>query len=237
VPKLLLTSYKFYDAIVGRVSADLAEWLHDHEKKWKTQVRWDLPDDDASRAEELVSVLSSLAADPKTTGKRGKAIDRLISEIRDVYPEPAPAAAAEPELGEVIEEILSGKRDAGILSGDGVDPVALDPESQALLDASIENLQAAGIGVDSIEIQAEDGTTILKAEVPSTAGDQAASQEPVEAPQAPEEVAQDSKVEPAEKVAQKAPQAAPEPVAPAAPPPQKRAGYLLAELFNSLNGG
>jgi len=218
--KLLLTSYKFYDAIMEQVSADLADWLHDHEKRWKTQVRWDLPDDDGFRAEELVGALSALAEAAETTAKRGKAIDRLVGEIRAVYPA-TEAPATEPDLGEQIEAILGGTDD-----------------DQAVLQDMLAQAPA-GAPTEIVESALRDLVTEGQIQVvQTTADDQVASQEPVEAHQDPEEVVEAPEVKPVEKAPQKAPQAVelskPEPVAPAAPPVQKRAAYLLADLFRNL---
>lgn len=112
--KLLLTSYKLHDSIHEAASPGLSAWLEANAKKWKVQVKWDLPAGDTEKLTELVGTLRNMLA-VGLTPKREKAVERLIAQIEGTEeatpvkpktkprPKPAPAAVEVPAAAKAPE--------------------------------------------------------------------------------------------------------------------------------------
>lgn len=115
--KLLLTSYKLHDSIHEAASPGLSAWLEANAKKWKVQVKWDLPAGDTEKLTELVGTLRNMLA-VGLTPKREKAVERLIAQIEGTEeaapvkpkakprPKPAPVPAAAKSPAEVPQAFL-----------------------------------------------------------------------------------------------------------------------------------
>jgi len=119
--KLLLTSYKLYNAIHDAASEELSAWLDAYAKKWKVQVRWNLPDGDTEELAALAGVLRGLI-DEGPTPKRRKAIQRLLDQVEGKAeatpkPKPKPKPVPRPEADPVT------------LPEAGIEPAAQAPEA------------------------------------------------------------------------------------------------------------
>jgi hypothetical protein len=235
MPNLLLTSYKIHDAIHKSASPELSAWLDAHARKWKVQVKWNLPDGDTARLTELAAAFRALL--PETKGKRTKAVERLLNEVEAVLGEPVTAV---PTAAEVVAELAEPEPEPALPHETIAEPEPepepepgpepgpepeLDDEPEPELDDEPEDEPETG------EVEPDEAT-----------------REPEE-PKAGPETAQETHTEPVSVtnpalVAQiTCPTAPPamrrlEPEArPDLPPPEKRAKVMLGDLFRRISAG
>ena len=219
--KLLLTSYKLHDAIHEAVGPALSAWLDANAKKWRVQVRWDLPDTDTEQLAGLAAALQNML-NTVLPPRRALAVQRLIAQIEGtaepvaktkpkkvVKPRPEPEPEPEPEP---VEAALRPRPNLGTKA----DPISLPDLVTGF----------AKVGVPAIQ----GGPVAPVAQAP-------------EAPQAPQEPTQATEPALAAQItcsdvaATAAPARLLPEARPAIPPPELRATTLLGALFGRIQRG
>lgn len=213
----LTTTKGIYNVLKDHAPADIWEWAEAHIKHWKVQVRWTFDMDEApARALcYFAGLISSAATISTLTSKRRAALTNLYNQIRI-------EAALGDEMLPLIEAFKCRVCEGGHL------PPLVDPDD---VSADLSDADFFGLDEEPSAAECAKAQDIMQGEL-------VASLEALEAPQEPPATPKVKAV--ADKLAalQAAPEAPSKPVRAAfeVPPAERRAHYLLAELFRSMEG-
>ena len=233
----LTTTTGIYEVLKNLAPADLWTWAELHVKHWKTQARWTFDMDEApvSRLCYFAALISAAAADGALTSKRRAALSNLYNQVRL---EAALGDELLPQIEAFKQQICGRGEPPERVSADlwqdfNLPPLPSKEEHEAALLQKLDRMGDEAVGA------------ILAAFAPIVAMNDRSPvpEDPQEAQEAPQEPPAPTKVQAvAEKLAalHAAPETPEEPPEEPAPPrvlvpsPQRRANFLLAELFRSM---
>jgi hypothetical protein len=215
---LLVTSYGVHDAVHAAASPELSAWLDSHARKWKIQVKWNLPLADDGLLDELaVAVGWALAM---SSGKRSKTIQSLLNKLNEGRGLPP----AQPTADEVVAELA---KPVSVEPEAALEEIAGDLVVQA--DQADQADQAAPAGVPAEAVAVVEVTPAvseaLAPKAPLTLSEPAqASAVPMAAlVSSGRDMSHLRRLEPEE--------------SPMIPPPERRAAAMLGALFHRIKSG